>query len=433
MQNWLGARVAALHHRTFTRALRRTLVVIFPFVLVGAVSQWLQDSLLNPSGFLYGVLALDAWTTPGVMQVLSSNLMALRAVTLGMVGLAAAFAMAKYTARSYQRDEQMAGLTALSAYLLLALRHGNNGRFNLDWMLTSYGTLLLALLVGYLVGRAFRRWGQPAHLAREAALSEIFHRMFAALRPILIVLTISLVWQALLNLASYYSLLSQFYGSLQGIGNGNQPVWLKFAVICLTNILAWGGLNGPYYNGQLDLDGSQVAADLNYLLTHHGQGDLPYPYLASVLQKAFANFGGPGLTLALLIALILATNQRDYHRLVRANLVPVLFNSDYGLAVGLPVLLNPLYLIPFLGLPLLNLAVASGLLALHLFPTPVYPVPTGTPGILYAFFGTNGNWWALLTSLVLLAVDVVGYLPFVKLALRLNDQLPATDQGRENG
>ena len=91
------------------------------------------------------------------------------------------------------------------------------------------------------------------------------------------------------------------------------------------------------------------------------------------------------------------------------------------------MLLNPLYLIPFLGLPLLNLAVASGLLALHLFPTPVYPVPTGTPGILYAFFGTNGNWWALLTSLVLLAVDVVGYLPFVKLALRLNDQLPATD------
>ena len=51
-----------------------------------AQSQWL----------LYGVLALDEWTTPSVMQVLSSNLMALRAVTLGMVGLAAAFAMAKY-------------------------------------------------------------------------------------------------------------------------------------------------------------------------------------------------------------------------------------------------------------------------------------------------------------------------------------------------
>ena len=46
----------------------------------------------------------------------------------------------------------------------------------------------------------------------------------------------------------------------------------------------------------------------------------------------------------------------------------------------------------------------------------VYPVPVGTPGPLIAFIGTNGNVVALLLGIVDLALSVVIYLPFMRLA-----------------
>ena len=45
--------------------------------------------------------------------------------------------------------------------------------------------------------------------------------------------------------------------------------------------------------------------------------------------------------------------------------------------VGIPVLLNLLYVIPFLLIPLVNMAIAALALCLKLMPAAVYPVPDG--------------------------------------------------------
>lgn len=417
-----------LRRRTSARALRRTLVVLFPFVLVGTFAQLIIDTLLMPDSFLYSILYLDRWVNPSVTRTLAKGFFVLNTVTIGMIGLYAAYAMAMYTAKLYHRDAQMAGLTGLMAMLMLAYRVSQNSRGNLDWMITSYGNLFSALIIGYLVGQSFRWLGKPRREEINNHLDDVFERTYGAFKPMFLVFAVTLVLSVLLNLASYYSVVSQLYGSLQTVDDGNQPVWLKLLVILLSTSLNWLGLGGPYYNGDLVLDSSQASADLTYLLAHHGSGAVPYPYLTSVLQKSFANFGGPGLTLALLIALIFVTKQQNYHRLIRTNLIPVLFNSDYGFAVGLPVLLNPIYLIPVIVLPFVNLAIASLGIAWHWYPTSVYPIPQGTPGILYAFFGTNGNWVALLMTLGLLALDVACYVPFVKLALRVTNVVQDLDQ-----
>lgn len=45
----------------------------------------------------------------------------------------------------------------------------------------------------------------------------------------------------------------------------------------------------------------------------------------------------------------------------------------------------------------------------------VYPVPDGTPGILAPLMGTGGNVVALIYTIFILIVDVLIYVPFVKL------------------
>ena len=52
--------------------------------------------------------------------------------------------------------------------------------------------------------------------------------------------------------------------------------------------------------------------------------------------------------------------------------------------VGVPIMLNVIYLIPFILTPLINMLFAYGALALKLMPPVVYPVPDGTPSVLSA-------------------------------------------------
>jgi PTS system cellobiose-specific IIC component len=98
----------------------------------------------------------------------------------------------------------------------------------------------------------------------------------------------------------------------------------------------------------------------------------------------------------------------------------------------LPVILNPVFLLPFLFLPLINIGIAAGVTALGLIPATPYPVLLGTPGPLIGFVATNGNWATLIFTLALLLLDIVLYLPFVRLNFRVEDQLGRATLGGED-
>ena len=53
------------------------------------------------------------------------------------------------------------------------------------------------------------------------------------------------------------------------------------------------------------------------------------------------------------------------------------------------------------------MAIAALALCLKLMPAAVYPVPDGTPSLLYAFIGTGGSLRALAVSILCFAVDVL--------------------------
>ena len=60
---------------------------------------------------------------------------------------------------------------------------------------------------------------------------------------------------------------------------------------------------------------------------------------------------------------------------------------------------------------MVNMGIAAIALALRLMPAAVYPVPDGTPSLLYAFIGTGGSLRALSVSLFCFAVDVAIFIP----------------------
>ena len=108
------------------------------------------------------------------------------------------------------------------------------------------------------------------------------------------------------------------------------------------------------------------------------------------------------------------------------------FGAKNGLAIGIPLILNPLYLLPIILIPALNELIAAAAISLNLIMPTVYPVLGGTPGVLVSFFGSNGNWPSFIFTILLFIMDILIFIPFILIGQKINEELKKYDQKAEN-
>ncbi|RRK09846.1 PTS sugar transporter subunit IIC [Lactiplantibacillus garii] len=419
-----------LRQTNFYRVIQRTLMLTFPFILIGTFSQIIQLTVLTKSGFFASVFHLAKWVP--YYKYLHYPFDNLTNLTLDSVSIVAAYGAAKYAAKLQNRDEQLAGLTGAIALLLMAYQYTNQaqvGVFN-ALMLGTNG-LTGALLVGGVTGLCFKWFGKAGDEPRSPHTAEILSRTFGSLLPMLITLLVALVVSLGLHWVVMATYSEENWTAFQKFATTSHSLWLTFGMAALTLFLEIIGLFGPYQQ-QLVANAPAMNTNLSYALSHHSAYNVPFPYTANTLYHAFGTFGGTGMLLALVIAIFINSNNHNYHVVARWGLLPALFNSNGPILTGLPVLYNPIYLIPFMVAPLVNMGIAAVAVALKWIPAVVYPVPIGTPGPLIAFIGTNGNLVAFLLGIVCLAVSVVIYLPFLHLAEAIADAAQA-ELAREGG
>lgn len=422
MLNRLVEWTVRFNQRSFIKITRQTLMLLFPIAYVGTLAVMLKKAFFATDSFFFNVADLGDimpdWLWTGITGLTGG----LAKITFGMFGVMAAYAAARYTAKLYHQDAPMAGMTGFATMLLLAFRYTRTSSPNMisfDWNLLSVRSVLFALIVGYGVGQVYRwlgKGGEPSDQTIET-LEKMQQRALNAIRPLFFSLAVGAALGALFNWLTLSSWLDLAYTWLENFGQGNQSLWVALPLIAVSLLMSWLGIGGPTINTAAQGLTGAAAANLNYAFQHGSSWNVPYKCLTSTLYSSFANFGGDGVMLALVIALIIVGRQPEIQRLARWNLLPTLFNSGYGLMTGLPVILNPVFLLPYLLLPLANLLLSALATLMHLIPATPYPLPMGTPGPLAAFIGSNGDWEALLFSLVLLIFDVWVYIPFVRLAL----------------
>lgn len=122
----------------------------------------------------------------------------------------------------------------------------------------------------------------------------------------------------------------------------------------------------------------------------------------------------PRVSILPLIVIMLFSKDKGLKRLGQLAFPASFFNIAEPIIYGLPIVLNPLLFIPWvLGygvLCILNyLAVAA-----HLVSIPYITVPWTTPGPLMAFFGTGGDWRALILSILNYIIMGLIWYPFFK-------------------
>lgn len=135
---------------------------------------------------------------------------------------------------------------------------------------------------------------------------------------------------------------------------------------------------------------------------------------------SFAVLGGSGATLCLLLALLAASRQTSNRRLAYSAAPLALFNINELLVFGLPIVLNPVFIIPFILTPILSMLIAYGAALSGWMPAAAESVNRTTPVFLSGYLAT-GSWKGTAVQLVSVALGTLVYLPFVLLSDRLKE------------
>ena len=100
----------------------------------------------------------------------------------------------------------------------------------------------------------------------------------------------------------------------------------------------------------------------------------------------FGKFGGAGITLGFVIAGIIIAKSKQMKSISKLSLIPGVFNINEPVIFGLPIVFNPLMLIPFIIVPVLAVIMTYASIALGFIqPFTATQVPWTTPPIIYYF------------------------------------------------
>jgi PAS domain S-box-containing protein len=125
--------------------------------------------------------------------------------------------------------------------------------------------------------------------------------------------------------------------------------------------------------------------------------------------------GGAGNTLSLLAALFVVRKKSGVKRIAEISLLPAVFNINEILLFGIPIVLNPIYLVPFTAVPLVLTVISWGAAVTGLLPAAAGEVVWTTPAIISGY-AAAGSAAGSLMQLVNIAVGFFIYLPFVRMA-----------------
>lgn len=134
-----------------------------------------------------------------------------------------------------------------------------------------------------------------------------------------------------------------------------------------------------------------------------------------IFLDLYVHIGGSGSTLGLVLVLLFHARNNETGRVAKYALIPSVFNINELVLFGLPIVLNPIYLIPFLLAPLLQIATAYFCIRHGLVAMDVNAVPWMTPPLLGGVLN-SGNWHGGALQLVNVLLSILVYLPFVRYA-----------------
>ena len=166
--------------------------------------------------------------------------------------------------------------------------------------------------------------------------------------------------------------------------------------------------------------------EANLLLFQNGQ------HATNVLTHGTSYFvatiGGTGATLMLTVMFAFMAKSKQLKALGKTSIIPVACAVNEPILFGAPIVLNPIFFVPFILTPIANVWIFKFFIENLGMNGFVYTLPWTTPAPIGLILGTGFAALSFVLAPLLLAVDFVMYYPFFK----VYDAQLVEEEGKKN-
>ncbi|WP_417666916.1 EAL domain-containing protein [Roseibium sp.] len=392
-------------------ALQRSLALTLPLIMLGAIALLFRYPPL-------GTFGLEL--SEGYVQICNAVIQA----TFGIAALVALIGFAITCSQLHNQkhptqsvNPAITAIVVLSCFFLTMSQHGTTplvDRFSIT------NGLFAALFVSATSTNLFLRLARLkvlrlplGPLGTDPLVGDVFLLLPAS------VLTVALYGTASIAFVAYaYPFLAMHAGALMATilaeGDGNLVFFLCYEL--LAQVLWFFSLHGPNLLHPV-YDNLLLPATMANSAAAHAGSPPAYVFTAQFFDF-FARMGGSGSTLCLIFALLFAGHSQISRRLALLALIPAVFNVNEPLLFGIPLVLNPVFLLPWLVTPLLQILLAYVAIAADFMPPTSNPVTWTTPVLINGYLST-GSIAGVLVQVLGLALGTLVYIPSVRLSERL--------------
>ena len=393
-QRFLPA-LTALSENTYFAAIRGGMMAVVPLTIVGGL--FMIAIHLPVSGW-------DARIAP-YRELLQVPVTA----TFGLLAVVACFAIAADLGLRLKQEAMVSGSTAVVIFLMIQIDPADQA-LAMDG-LGSQG-LFTAILVALVTVRVQQLFTETNVVIRlPAGVPPIVQQTFLALVPFVALIVTFWAIRFVLGLDIN-----------RGVQSAFSP--LVFALNTLPGILVYALLVTMLWsigiNGDNAVDAIVAPIFLQYLsanVTAMSEGR-PLPYITAYgFFTTFVNVGGTGATIALALLLWRSKNA-TFRSISRLSLPTQVFQINEPIFFGLPIVLNPVFMVPYVLNALILTTGTYLLMHWSLIHKPFVNVPWTTPPIIGHYLVTGGDWRAAIWGVLSIMMAMAVYYPFAKVAER---------------
>ena len=440
----LAARIGSQRHLV---AIRDAFVVIMPVTIVGALAVLINN--------IQGIFAENGLNVPSIQQGYTNFITSTRikdvmtAVNKGSINMMAVLlvvALGYNMAKGMEGDGIATSIVALTCYLglvpavqTLSKSYATTGAdgSKLDAIEVATGTIasggiaankldsngmFVGMILTIIVSEIFVRLSRNDKLkitlpdGVPPAVAGSFTVLIPAIFTVIIVVAAGIYIDKLTGMNLWDIIFKFVSAPLNKVADG---VGTAVLIYFLIDLLWVFGLHGANIVGSVT---SPIFTPMlldNTAAYEAGKTGKDIPHIINGVG-VFATIGGSGSTMGLIIAILLFGKVESERTVIGISVAPGLFEINEPITFGIPIVMNPTYMIPFILGPTVLAAISYELMNFGIIERVCLTVPWVSPPVLYPFLATGGGFRAAIYQVIEIIGLTVLWTPFVMMSNKQN-------------
>ncbi|MDY0393993.1 PTS cellobiose transporter subunit IIC [Virgibacillus halophilus] len=407
LENILMPVADKLNNNRYLTALRDGFMVALPLIIFGSIFVVIANF-----PFLDKIISKGAFETYQQMLGPASD------ATLSIMGLFVIMGIGYKLTQHYGLEAVYGGAVAIASFLILTPQTLENATGVIPTEVLGAKGMFLGIFTAFISAELYRFFVQKNWIIKmPPGVPDAVSKSFSALIPITFTLGAFLIVRIIFGFTSFDTVQNFIYTIIQQplthLGSG---LTATIIAVLLIQIFWFFGLHGQIIVNSVFDPIWYALNDENLQAFKAGAGELPNVVTKQFVDSFLVGMGGSGMTLAVVILIFIIGKSRQTKELGKLGGPAGIFNVNEPIIFGLPIIMNPLILIPWLVAPVVVTLTTYFSMSWGLVPRPAgIIVPWTTPVILNGFLATGNAWQGAVLQAFNLGLVVCIWWPFLKL------------------